>query len=168
MFAGPNHGKSGVAGGLLGIMKSHHMSVDIIAEKAREAILEGSSQVKCQPLMFGTQLHRLERLRGKADYAITDSPLLLSTVYQRDFYPRSFQKAVVEIFKTFDNVNIVLDLPKGAAQTWDNDPGRIHSEVESMSLDFEIKDMLEELGLPFERYTLGPDTAKDIFEDLFK
>lgn len=167
MFAGPGYGKSAAASGLHYEMKCRHHRVELVTERAREVVLDGSMKtLRCQPLLFGEQLYRLERLQGEVDWVITDSPILLSAVYQKNRYPDSFRKSVVDIFRGFDNINIALDMPQRDTVGAD-DPGRVHNVFESACIDFEIKDLLRSLNIPFITFETNREVSTRIYEYLF-
>lgn len=106
----PCSGKSTLACGLFYELKKQHYSVELVTEKAKDVTYERSiSKLHCQPYIFGQQLWRVERLVGKVDYVITDSPIILSVIYSYGLWGNSFDKSVIEIFKRFDNINFLLE-----------------------------------------------------------
>ncbi|KKM20296.1 hypothetical protein LCGC14_1646850, partial [marine sediment metagenome] len=74
-------------------LKKLHIPTDLIGEFAREEIYaESHRNLENQVFVFGHQQHRLWRLQGKVDVAITDSPLLLNI---------SYAKTKIPVFKDF-------------------------------------------------------------------
>lgn len=82
LYGGPGVGKSTTAAMLFGFLKSRRHNVELVTEVAKDMTWEERKRaIRCQPYIFGKQLFRIERLRGKLEAVITDSPLLLAAVY---------------------------------------------------------------------------------------
>ena len=108
IFGGPGVGKSTFAAALFSLMKEKNISCENLYEHAKILTWEKNShRLSCQPYVFGQQLLLQTRLLGQVDYVITDSPLLLSVLYNKK-YPETFNKSVVDIFNTFNNINLLL------------------------------------------------------------
>lgn len=130
LFGGPGCAKSTTAALLFGALKLNQFNCELVTEVAKD--FTWSERHKCirsQPLIFGKQLYRLERLIGVVDYVITDSPILLSAIYSNG-YPPSFSDAVVDIFRKFDNVNYFLERVKPYVKI-----GRSQTEEEAKLID---------------------------------
>lgn len=123
LFAGPGTGKSTTAAGIFHFMKLAGVNAELVTEFPKDLVwAERFSCLSCQPYIFGEQYYRLYRLLDKVKFIITDSPILLSIVYNKD-YPASFNKAVIDIFNSMNNWNFYLKRgshpynPKGRSQT---------------------------------------------------
>lgn len=137
LFGGPGSGKSTNAAGLFYQLKIQHIKCELVTEVAKDFTWEERwGTLACQPYVFGKQLMRLERLLGKVDYIITDSPIFLSAVYNEK-YP-FFSRSVAEIFKSMNNVNFVLQRNKPYFRD-----GRNQTEEEAQNIDHNI---IHELG----------------------
>ena len=124
LFGGPGSGKSTTAAGLFYFMKLQHLNVELVTEYAKDLLWSGRLQnlLDQQEYIFAKQNHKLHRLRGKVDFAITDSPILLSYAYPKvnqeqkntDKWPAldAFLEFVVKINDTYDNINICLLRPE--------------------------------------------------------
>lgn len=173
LFGGPGSGKSTTAAGLFYNMKLNHQSVDLVTEYAKELVWEGRLQAMLdkQEDIFVEQHSRIRRLRDNVDYAITDSPLLLSYVYPKmnqeqkgvSEWPAlsQFCDLVVAINDTYENINIFLERPSSFEAS-----GREHSLAESQAIDDAIKGTLRELDQPFHVYSTNRSTADLILEHL--
>ena len=145
-FGGPGVGKSTMAAGLFFEMKRAGHSVELITEYAKDLTWEErfgalSNQVR----VFGEQLERLRRVCNKVTFAITDSPLMLSTIYAPPEYPPAWYPFVVETFNKFKNRNFFIrrgDRPYDPA-------GRNQSEGEAKVIDAKIEKTLFRYNLPF-------------------
>jgi hypothetical protein len=78
----------------------------------------------------------LNRLIGHVEWAITDSPLLLSVLYNKT-ESKSFLDLVKEVFNKYDNRNFYIVRDKAYQQI-----GRTQSEVEARELDEKMKTIL--------------------------
>ncbi len=108
-FGGPSAGKSTAAAGLFYQMKKRWINAELITEFAKELVWSGSGHLLShQNYVFAEQEHRLQRLLGQVDVAITDSPLLLSAFYAPTDYQLSFKACVFDFFDNYDNINILV------------------------------------------------------------
>ena len=141
-FAGPGAGKTTTAAGLFYKMKMNHMNVELVHEYARELIYDGrmDRMIDAQDHILGEQNRRLHILKGHVDFAISDSPLLLSAIYPPDSYPQSIKPFAVDLFNEYDNINILLLRPDAAYQ--EEDGGRRHNLEQAEELDKLIEDAL--------------------------
>jgi len=109
-FAGPGVGKSTTAAGLFNQMKKRNFKIELVHEVAKDYVWESWKQIFGeQDFIFANQ-HRLIRrlVRHDIDYAIVDSSILLTIYYMPEWYPDSFRKFGLDVFNTYDNINILL------------------------------------------------------------
>lgn len=134
-FGGPSSGKSTLAAGVFYKLKTNMYNVELVTEFAKDLVWEKrNSALKCQPYVFGQQLHKIERIVGQTDIIVTDSPILLSTIYAQN-YPVSFLNSVVDIFQTFNNLNYFIERGENTY-----DPvGRNESLEQAANIDEKIK-----------------------------
>lgn len=115
LLGGPGCGKSTTAAGLFYKMKLQHGSVELVTEVAKDLVYDNRLDflAQRQEWVLAEQHLRLKRLEGHVDYAIVDSPLLLSLVYPNEEWSvyDSFTKFALEIYNTFDNIVIYLERP---------------------------------------------------------
>ncbi len=173
LFGGPGSGKSTTAAGLFYNMKLQHQSVDLVTEYAKELVWEGrlADMLDKQEDIFVEQQSRIRRLRNNVDYAIVDSPLLLSYIYPKmnelqrgvDTWPAltEFLNFVAAVNDTYDNINIFLERPESFEAN-----GRDHSLKESQALDGAIQDTLRGLNQPFTCFTVNSSTVIAILTHL--
>lgn len=142
-FGGPGVGKSTTATGLFSWMKQQGYSVEYVSEFAKELSWEGStSQLENQAHVFAEQFRRQWRLIDQVDYVITDSPLLLSSVYFDYYFERSKQRLFSDKYKElairyfdstyyeFNNLEVIIRRNK----EYDSN-GRNQTIEESLKID---------------------------------
>ena len=144
MYAGPGAGKSTTAAGLFFKMKSQGYSVELVTEYAKDKVYEGHlGCLEDQMYIFGKQQRRLTRLRGHVEWAITDSPLILSILYNKDL-SETFNTLVLETFEKYINYNFFIERVKEYKQI-----GRTQTELEAIALDKVLFDLLGKYGVQY-------------------
>ena len=114
-FGGPSTGKSTYAAELYSDMKKRKLSVELVSEFPKDLIWDGLDTILlCDQLfVFANQHRRINRLVGKVEYIITDSPILLSTIYfnkKENIYNYDiFNNLVLDTFNKYPNLNILLE-----------------------------------------------------------
>lgn len=143
-FGSPSAGKSRNASLLFSLLKDKGIKTELIPEFAKEIVYRGDHKTleQDQPLIFGEQLHRINRCKDSVDYVIVDSPLLLSAVYGKKMLP-SFRESCIDIFHTFENLNYFLKLDPQKYQNY----GRTQNVEESLALEKEILEVLTKAGV---------------------
>lgn len=149
-FGGPGVGKSTAAAGVFAHMKEHDYSVEYVSEYAKELTWEKNIPLlQNQIHVFAEQLRRQWRLINQVDYIITDSPLLLSSIYFQYYaqsekislFTEEYQQLAVDYFDQtflqFNNVNFMIKRNKPYKST-----GRNQKEDEARVIDGLILDKL--------------------------
>ena len=146
LFGAPGVGKSSIAAGLYSKMKESHYSVELCREYAKYlTITDRNWQLEEEQLyLFAKQHHELFILRGKYKFAITDSPLLLTSFYANPLTtPNSFHQCVTDYNNTFDNINVLVTRDLSAASSVFENEGRIHDRAGSIKIQKEQPQFLE-------------------------
>ena len=145
LIGGPGSGKSTCASGVFYKLKQLGVNCELSLEFAKDKVWEGSVDVLDDQLyVFGKQYHRLYRLNGKVDVIITDSPLLVSILYNKT-KSNYFNDLVVEQYNSFNNLMFFINRPD-EYQT----EGRLQKKEAAKTIDMMTKDMLEKYNIPFE------------------
>jgi hypothetical protein len=131
-------------------LKRAGIRCEYVSEYAKDIVWEGTTALLDNQLhIFSEQFRRQWRLLGKVDYVITDSPILLSCIYfknyahKRSTFPPHYlwltTQYFLETYKLFDNINVHITRNKNY------DPvGRMQTEEEARAIDKEIEDFLNE------------------------
>lgn len=143
LFGGPGTGKSTIMADLFSRLKWQGYNVEMAPEFAKEKVWEESFRtLDNQVYIFGKQHHIINRLKGKVDVIITDSPLLLSMYYG----PVNSHLDELILWETAKNrnLNIFLNRKKGY-----NPAGRMQNEQEAEQIDSALRDMLHKANQQF-------------------
>ena len=113
IIGAPGVGKSTYAAKLFAEMKAQGFSCELVQEFAKEIVYADNNKLRNdQLIVMGEQYRRTFVLDGKVDYIITDSPILLSVIYNRltpkPYMPQFFDQVCMDAFNKFDNINIML------------------------------------------------------------
>lgn len=152
MFGGSGIGKSTTAAGLYHAMKLEEENVELVREYVKGWAWAGTKvNTYDQVYIFGKQARSEYTLYGKVDYIVTDSPILLSPVYDR-FY--NGDDAMVEdsamrfIRKAQKNgvqhINFLLERQKAF-----NPEGRYETEEQAKAVDVFVKIFLDTNEVPY-------------------
>lgn len=161
LYGGPGTGKSTTAAHLFAQMKLQHTNVELVTEYAKDKVWEGSFNILGnQMYILGKQYHRLWRLLGKVDYVVTDSPLLLSLWYGRQ-YGDAFKNIVHDIYKGMDNIDIFLTREKKYQPA-----GRMQTEEQAKEIDGEIRKILDQYAPGYSTVPANKEAARAIMAKL--
>ena len=140
LFGAPGAGKSTGAAYIFSQLKMRGVNAELVTEFAKDKVWEESKAVfNNQAYIFGKQYFRISRCADKVDVVITDSPLLLSLVYNNDpVLGEEFNEVVRKVMNSYDCRNFYL------VRTKDYNPvGRFQTESESDAIADEIQALLE-------------------------
>lgn len=142
LFGVPSAGKSTGAAYIFSKLKMAGLNAELVTEYAKDKVWEDNKEVfkpDNQCYIFGKQFFRISRCRDKVDVVVTDSPLPLCVFYNHsDVLGEDFNKTVMRVFNSFDNVNYLLLRAKPY-----NPKGRLQTEAESDALKEPIVNMLK-------------------------
>lgn len=153
LYGGPGAGKSTTALQLVAELKKQGLHAEYVSEVAKDLvyakafdILDGS--LENQKKILNEQKNRLDMIAGNVDVAVTDSPLLLNTVYLKEQNEEHLSN-VLSQYNEYNNFNILIS--RDTSVPFENE-GRIHNLEESMEKDREILSLLESSNTRFERF----------------
>lgn len=146
-IAGPGAGKSTVAAGLFHVMKRAGDNVELVSEYAKDMTWEGRDNIlQDQLYMLAKQNRRLQRLEGKVDYAITDSPLLLGAIYTTQDYYKNFIPLVKEVYDGYDNETFMIVRTKEYHTV-----GRSQTKAQAIEIDDKITLRLDAMCVKYDK-----------------
>jgi adenylate kinase family enzyme len=160
LFAGPGSGKSTTCAGLFSKLKLAGINCEMALEYAKELVWENNLEtLDDQIYVFAQQLHRINILKDKVDVIITDSPLLLSIIYDKS-KNKIFKELVKEQFNNFDNLNYYV-----RRNSIYNPKGRLETIDEAVDKDVEILELLDDNHISY-RSVDKNDAVDRIFNDV--
>lgn len=157
LFGGPGVGKSTTATGVFSKLKQSGVVCEYVSEYAKDLSWSKSfSLLENQVHVFGEQFTRQWNLIDQVDYVITDSPLLLSSMYYEYYLEKSKQKLFSKeyqemainfydrTFLEFNNINFFIRRNKPYVKV-----GRNQSEDEAKNIDMAIYHKLTKLNIEY-------------------
>ena len=146
LFGVPGAGKSTGAAYIFSQLKMMGVNAELITEFAKDKVWEESKEAfNNQAYLFGQQYFRITRCEEKVDVIVTDSPLLLSALYNTsEILGEDFNNLVVKVSKSYNSLNYLLDRDKPY-----NPKGRLQTEEESNALVPELIKLLEKTNTEY-------------------
>lgn len=165
LLGGPGTGKSTTRAGVFYRMKTDGYKIEEVVEYAKE-LTYGKEFIRLadQLHLLGEQHHRIYKLKDQVDFIITDSPFIMGLAYLEDskHIPRElFRELIVQIFKSYNNVNIFLerDVEAHGYQEY----GRNQTLEQAKVKDMEIKQILIDNRIPFHVVKMGSNSVEEIY-----
>lgn len=144
LYGSPGSGKSTIAAGLFYHMKMAGLNVELIQEYVKSKLFEETPYpFKDQLYVFAKQNKKQRELNGKVDFIITDSPLLMSLIYNQTEVPL-FNDLVLEYYSQYDNMNFLLK----RNHTYHKE-GRFQTEHESDVLGEQLEEYLKKYEIDY-------------------
>ena len=155
LLGGPGTGKSSLRAGVFYDLKFRGIDCEEAPEYAKDLVWSKSqftlgNQIK----VFGEQHDRIFRLLGQVEVVITDSPLLLTPIYDTR-ESDTLRTLAMEEFNSMWNYTVFLKRCKPY-----NPNGRNQDEDGAVEIDRRIADFLLDNQIPFET-TKGLAEGKD-------
>lgn len=164
-FGGPGAGKTVSCMDVCQQLKKRGYNAEYVAEYCKDLVYDHSDLLdgtaKNQFHVLKEQMRRVDRLIGQVDFVVTDSPILLNSVYNKELTPE-YEEMVSKLFKQYDNFTFVVKRDEKNFQK----EGRIHDLQESQEKDSEITSLLEKNNLYFGTY--NHDTIHKVVENAIK
>lgn len=132
LWSGPGTGKSTILAGLYYELSRRCHKAEMIAEDPKKYGEEKTAYLRTAELH-----HRLEKQRGKVEFAITDFPLPLG-IYYDPSKSINLRGLAMELYKSFNNLNFYIEREPGA---------RVGEEA--LAIDKDIKNILNSSNIPF-------------------
>jgi hypothetical protein len=153
LFGGPGLGKSILAAALYADLKCEGRSAELIREFAKDFNYLGRNIDKNQQVaILGEQLARESLLYGKVDFAITDSPVFLSAIYETHYLGDKYLTNAVLGIKNNnekDGIRYLNFFLSRESEVEYEAEGRYEKLEQAKKVDIKIQDFLNEHGIPF-------------------
>lgn len=163
LLGGSGCGKSTIASGLFYKMKLAGFKVELVNEYAKEVYWD-QRKTPGQVYITAKQNLKLERLQGKVEWVITDSPLILGLVYMPDTYFKTFPSFLMELFNSYDNVNILLT--RNPEKKFDPEGRWQKSVEEAEKYGRKLEHIMELYGIKHDVLMANEETAEVIFQKI--
>ncbi len=135
-------------------MKLQQLEVVLIQEIATKMIEQKRiHKLQDQLGILADQHEPYFELNDNVDFLITDSPLILSALYQPKNYIKHFEKMTVSTFNQYDNINFWINRPKEGF----SEKRRVHSLKESIKQDNKLKALMDKHNIPID-YTFNAES----------
>jgi len=161
-FCGAGGGKSSMSTGVFSELKWMGINTEYVAEWCKMMVWEErTAPFQNQNYIFGKQHYNIQRLVGKLDVVITDSPILLSAFYNNPIN-ETFNQHVLNEFNKFNNINYFIERVKPY-----NPKGRFQTAEEAKQDDIKLRKMLDNFGI---KYSIikGEKTSTEIIANQIK
>lgn len=165
LYGAPGAGKSTGAAYIFSQLKMRGINAELVTEFAKDKVWEESKEVfNNQAYIFGKQYFRISRCADKVDVIITDSPLLLSTIYNDNpILGEEFNNVVRNVANSYDSINYYITRVKDY-----NPKGRFQSEEESDAIANRVKDMLDYEGVEYIEKPGSKASYDEIYEEVLE
>ena len=165
LYGAPGAGKSPGAAYIFSQLKMRGINAELVTEFAKDKVWEESKEVfNNQAYIFGKQYFRISRCADKVDVIITDSPLLLSTIYNDNpILGEEFNNVVRNVANSYDSINYYITRVKEY-----NPKGRFQSEEESDAIADRVKDMLDYEGVEYIEKPGSKASYDEIYEEVLE
>ena len=159
----PGAGKSTLAATVFAKLKMLGVNCELVTEFAKDKTWErNTTALSNQIYVFAKQYYRMDRCSGKVDVLITDSPLIMSPMYNKDMdIDKPLKELVAAINSKYHNLYYYVKRVKKY-----NPIGRSQTEDESDEIGLKLQQMLDDYGI---EYTVVPgrlESADVIIEQL--
>ena len=165
LFGAPGAGKSTGAAYIFSRLKMLGINAELVTEFAKDKVWENNQEaLSNQTYMFGKQCYRISRCADKVDVIVTDSPLLLSALYNNsELLGESFNDLVAKVSKSYDSVNYFIERVKPY-----NQAGRLQNERESDLLVGKLKGLLTKYNIDYKTQKGNTAGYDNIVYDVLK
>lgn len=156
IFGGPGTGKSTTAAGVFSAMKMAGYEVELVTEYAKDMTWEGRFNVlEDQLYILAKQNRRINRLKEKVDWVVTDSPILLGLMYMPKDYFKTFEPFVMEVWHSYENESFLLgrDFEYRAV-------GRNQNADEALGIDKDLYEFITRRQIPYTPIINNPDVSR--------
>lgn len=151
-FGGPGSGKTVACMDICQQLKKRGYNAEYVSEVAKDYVydenykmLDGSAEHQYE--MLQEQLKRVDRYMGKVDFVVTDSPILLNGIYNKQLSPE-YEQTLLQLHDQYNNFVFFVNRDESHFQS----EGRIHDLEQSKEKDAQIRNLLDENKIYYGTY----------------
>lgn len=163
LYGVPGAGKSTGAAYIFSLLKMSGVNTELITEYAKDKAWENNTTaINNQAYIFGQQYYKTTRCEDKVDVIVTDSPILLSVLYNHsEVLGENFNDTVARVAKSYNTLDYVIERDKPY-----NPAGRFHSEEESDAMSVPLKNLLNKYGVKYKTIKGSIRGYETVIEDV--
>lgn len=165
LYGTPGAGKSTGAAYIFSLLKMSNINAELITEYAKDMAWENNTTaIDNQAYIFGQQYYKTTRCEDKVDVIVTDSPILLSALYNHSsLLGDDFNNLVAKVAKSYKTLNYLIDRNKPY-----NPIGRFQTEEESNAMAEPLKTLLEKYGVDYKTIKGTANEYTKVVVDIIK
>lgn len=165
LFGAPGAGKSTGAALIFSYLKMGGVNVELVTEFAKDLAWENNTEaLSDQVYILGQQAHRVTRCLNKADVIVTDSPLPLGILYNKnERISQSLANLTMDIFNQNDNLCYFVERSKPYKTE-----GRMQTEAESDKIASDVQELLDKYQIPYKKVLGMSSCYSAIVEDVLE
>lgn len=166
LIGGPGCGKSIMAAKLFEKLKLKYISCDISMEYIKRKLREKALKViESQIYIFGKQQFQLFTMKDEVQVIITDSPLILSSIYDKTNCPH-LKALVLKEFKSYRNLTYFIERDENVEYEQE---GRYQDLKGAKKVDKKVRKFMDDHKIPYKVIKgIGKKSRKFILEDIKK
>ena len=164
IIGGPGSGKTIISSDIFSKLKRNYITSDISSEYIKRKLREQALKViQSQIYIFGKQQFQLFTMKDDVKVIVTDSPILLSAIYDKTRCP--FLKGLIlKEYHTYDNMMYFLERDEKAVYETE---GRYQDLKGAKIVDRRVKKFLKDNDIKYKTVKgLGQDTIDTIVKDV--
>jgi nicotinamide riboside kinase len=166
LIGGPGVGKSILTHELVAKMKRSFFACDISAEYIKRKLREQALKViQSQIYIFGKQQFQLFTMKDDVDVIVTDSPILLSAIYDKTNCA-FLRGLILKEYKSYKNMLYYIERDPNVPYEQE---GRYQDLAGAKKVDIKVKGFLKKHKIPYKTiYGIGQDSLETVAKDAQK
>lgn len=160
----PGAGKSTLAAYVFAKLKMLNVNCELVTEFAKDKVWENNNvALENQVYIFAKQYYRIARCAEKVDVIVTDSPLALTPLYNKEDIDiaKPLNDVALAIYKKYPTFTYFLKRVKKY-----NPVGRLQTEKESDEISEMLKSVLFKYNVPYKMIDGDLMSADIIVQDV--
>lgn len=166
LVGAPGAGKSTLAAYIFSKLKMLNVNCELITEFAKDKVWENNNTALANQIyIFAKQYYRMSRCENKVDVLITDSPLILTPLYNNESHAiaSTLDKLAIQVYDKYHNLTYFVKRVKKY-----NPAGRIQNEEQSNQKSLELKEFLNKTLVQYSEIFGDLSSADVVVNDVLK